>query len=307
LFLLYISCCTILHDGAALVQGSLLAQIQSLYVYSRWGGGGSQVAAHMAEEIEHASVAIPRSMIISVLLNGSMGFAILTVLLFIRGSVDQVLESTFFFPFIQVIEAVTSSSIGTTAITAIILIITIASSIGLLATSSRMLWAFAREGGVPGWQVISKVEPRTALPLWSIGISALINLLLSLINIGSTQAFNAFTGLGVAGFYSAFLVSASVMLYRRLTTPSSEILWGPFKLGRAGVPITILAMCYSIVGWFFSFWPNFQSISAATFNWSFVVYFSTLIVAMVWWVVHARKYYTGPRVEIEGVRPLAMR
>ena len=182
-----------------------------------------------------------------------------------------------------------------------------------------MLWAFARENGVPGSHYISRVslppflllllprsqpnpqlqvEPKTALPIWSISISALLNLLLALINIGSTAAFNAFTGLTVAGFYTVFILSASVMLHKRLTTPASQILWGPFRLHRAGVPLTIIALAFSVVGWFFSFWPPTAAVTVTTFNWSLVVYLCTIVLAMVWWAVYARRIYTGPKIEL---------
>ena len=61
-----------------------------------------------------------------------------------------------------------------------VIIVAIFSAIGLHATTSRMLWAFAREDGVPGSRYISRVEPRTALPLWSIGTTAGINVLMAL-------------------------------------------------------------------------------------------------------------------------------
>jgi hypothetical protein len=39
--------------------------------------------------------------------------------------------------------------------------------VGTLATGSRMLWAFAREDGVPDSRFVSKIESRTRLPLFS--------------------------------------------------------------------------------------------------------------------------------------------
>ena len=178
-----------------------------------------------------------------------------------------------------------------------------------------MLWAFAREGGVPGSQIISRVrsetsqsaarllltdfqvETRFTLPIWSIITTSTIAALLALIIIGSTTAFNAFTNLTVAGFYSTFMVAASVMLHKRLTTPADKIDFGPFRLGRAGVPLTIVALIYSLIGFFFSFWPNTADVTAQTFNWSLVVYWGTIFLAMLWWIIRARHYYTGPKRE----------
>lgn len=123
-------------------------------------------------------------------------------------------------------------------------------------------------------------------------------MLLALVNLGSAAAFVALTGLTVAGFYSSFAISAVIMLWRRLTVADSEIAWGPFKLGKAGVPITIIAIVFSLVGWFFSLWPPVAAVTVETFNWSLVVYFGTMGLALLWWFVSAKKTYTGPKKEI---------
>jgi choline transport protein len=180
-----------------------------------------------------------------------------------------------------------------------VLLISISGSFALLATASRMLWAFAREDGVPGAAYLARVETRSALPLWATGATALISLALALVNLGSPLAFSALTGLTVAGFYSSFLVAAGVMLHKRLTTPPAAMFWGSFRLGRAGVPVTLLAMLYTALGWLFSFWPQTLPVTRANFNWSLVVYFGFLLVALVFWMFRARKTYTGPKVEME--------
>ena len=87
------------------------------------------------------------------------------------------------------------------------------------------------------------------------------------------------------------------MLYKRLTVDNAGFLWGPFRLGRAGVPLTIIALMYSLVGWSFSFWPPTAAVTVKTFNWSLVVYMSVVTLAILWWVAYARHTYTGPRIE----------
>ncbi|KAF2465154.1 putative GABA permease [Lindgomyces ingoldianus] len=262
---------------------------------------GVDAATHMAEEIENAAVVIPRAMILTVFINGFTGFAMLIALIFCMGPLEEILTSTFPYPFILILGSITNSMSGTTVLAAIILVMGISASIGLIATASRMLWAFSRENGVPFSRYVSRIEPRTALPIYSIAITALISLLLALIPLGSTTAFYALTGLTVAGFYSSFMVSASVMLWRRLTTPSANIAWGPFRLGKMGVPITIVALIYSFIGWIFSFWPPVAAVTIHTFNWSLVVYFGVVILSMAYYGLRARKTYTGPKVEIENV------
>ena len=183
----------------------------------------------------------------SVLLNGAMGLGITVSALFCMGSIGSILSSQFSYPFVQIFANATKSNGDATAMvsilvdqvlsdcidrgqTAILLIVAISGSMGLVATSSRMLWAFAREGGIPGSNTVAYVSQRSALPLHAIGLTATINCLIALISLGSEAAFNAFTGLTIAGFYSSFMIAGSVMLYKRLTTPAEDIMWGPFRL-----------------------------------------------------------------------------
>ena len=136
------------------------------------------------------------------------------------------------------------------------------------------------------------------MPIWSIVCSTTISLLLALINIGSSVAFNAFTGLVIAGYYSSFVIAASVILLKRLTRQDIPIRWGPFSLGRAGIPVNVIAIAYSIIGIFFSFWPPGVKPTATTMNWSVAVYGGVLLFSLVFWAVHGRKVYTGPIIEV---------
>lgn len=147
----------------------------------------------------------------------------------------------------------------------------------------------------------AKVEPRTSLPLYCIGLSTVISLCLALINIGSTTAFNALTSLVVASFYSSFVLAATVFLHRKLTTSATDTTYGPFQLGRAGIPIILLSLAYSVIGIFFSFWPQASKVTPVTMNWSVLVFGGVLIFSWFFWVIHGRKVYTGPIFET-GIR-----
>lgn len=88
------------------------------------------------------------------------------------------------------------------------------------------------------------------------------------------------------------------MLHKRLTTPAVQMYYGPFRLGRAGVPIIILSLIYSFIGIFFSFWPAEANITPLTMNWSIVVSGGAFLFSMVFWALYGRKVYTGPILEI---------
>lgn len=143
-----------------------------------------------------------------------------------------------------------------------------------------------------------QVDRRTYLPLYAIGATTVINLLLALINIGSSVGFGAFISLIVASYYSSFILSASVMLNKRLRTPDSEIPWGPFKLGRFGVPVTVVAIVYSLFGAFWSMWPVEKNPNIQGMNYCVLVFGGVMVLSMLFWLVYGRHHYTGPVLEI---------
>jgi choline transport protein len=143
------------------------------------------------------------------------------------------------------------------------------------------------------------VDLNTRLPINAILVTLVINVLLALISIGSLTAFGAFYSVVLAAYQSSFLLAASVMLRKRLSTPTSEIPWGPFCLKRLGVPITILAIIYTVLALFFSFWPAFAQVDAATMNYSCLIFGGALIFSMVFWVLYGRKVYVGPIWEFD--------
>lgn len=144
------------------------------------------------------------------------------------------------------------------------------------------------------------MEPHTALPLYCIGLSTAISVLLALFNIASTTAFNALTSLVIASFYSSFTLSAGVLLHKRLRTAPEHMFYGPFQLGRAGLPVILLSIAYSVIGIFFSFWPATSEVTAMTMNWSVLVFFAVLIFSLLFWAVYGRKVYTGPLLELSA-------
>lgn len=74
--------------------------------------------------------------------------------------------------------------------------------------------------------------------------------------------------------------------------------YGPFRLGRAGVPVIILSVIYSVIGVFFSLWPGDAVVKLETMNWSILVSGGVFIFSLVFWGLYGRKIYTGPIVDL---------
>ena len=112
----------------------------------------------MCEEIENPAISVPRSIITSIVVNGFIGFGILLATLFGLGNIDAVLKSSTGFPYMEVFLQATGSVKGTTAMASIVIALAFAATIGFVATSSRMIWSFARDRGLPFSSFLSKVN-----------------------------------------------------------------------------------------------------------------------------------------------------
>ncbi|KAK4213058.1 amino acid/polyamine transporter I [Rhypophila decipiens] len=271
-------------DGLSFMVG-LLAPVYTLI--------GADSAVHMAEEIKDASVVLPRAIMWAAVMNGSLGWIMNITFAFTLGDVYSILESPTHYPFIQVFYDVTKSQAGTAIMTAIIIVNITSACISTVATVSRQTWSFARDGGLPGSSFISKVKPGWNIPLNSVMLTFVITALLSLINIGSSVAFNAIGSMATTAILGTYIISFTCMVLRRLRGPLPPRRW---SLGRYGIFINLGAISFLLIVWVFIFFPIFtgEALTVETMNWNCVMFGGSMIIAVGYYFVAGRKNYTPP-------------
>ena len=111
----------------------------------------------MSEEIHNPSIIVPRSIMLSILLNGTTGFAMVVALLFCIGNMDNALSTNTGYPFMEIFLQATHSVGGSAAMAAIVTSLAVCATVGILASTSRMFWSFSRDHGLPFWRTLEKV------------------------------------------------------------------------------------------------------------------------------------------------------
>lgn len=113
----------------------------------------------MAEEVKNASKVVPRAIQISVLLNGTLGLAMLVAYLFCLGDLNDVVESsaTLGYAYLYVFLKGTGSAAGAATMAMIMWVLGVCCLVGLMAATSRQLWSFARDNAVPFSRQVTKV------------------------------------------------------------------------------------------------------------------------------------------------------
>ena len=97
-------------------------------------------------------------MVWTLIINGTSGLVMLITYAFFVHDIDYILDPSHGFPFIPVFVNATKSVAGTTGMTSIMLAMQACACISNVATTSRQMYAFARDGGLPFSSFLSKVN-----------------------------------------------------------------------------------------------------------------------------------------------------
>ncbi|KAK0282919.1 hypothetical protein LTR91_024170 [Friedmanniomyces endolithicus] len=237
--------------------GILTAQTAALYLIL-----GSDGAAHMAEE--------------------TFCFCFTT----------NDLSSVTGFAFMEIYSNATGSNGATLALTTILIILTFFSATNFVASASRQLYAFARDGGLPFSAQIAKVSARLNVPVLACIIAFAFVVLISLIALGSSVAFFAIISLQLIALFFTYVVAIGTLIYRRLRGPPlPEHRW---SLGRAGLAINVFAFLYGLFALAFIVLPSTPTVTGATMNWGPVMFAGVMIFAPVYYFAGGHKTYLGP-------------
>ena len=161
-----------------------------------------------------------------------------------------------------------------------------------VTANSRMLYAFSRDGAVPGHKLWHRINPRTRTPTNGIWFCVVFAFLLAVPSLWSGVAYGAVTSIATIGLYIAYVLPT---LLRRLQ--GADFKAGRWSLGRWS----------PLVGWVGIIWvafiavlfmlPEFSPINRDTFNYAPIAVGVVLVFAGGYWLLSARKWFTGPKVQ----------
>lgn len=252
----------------------------------------------MSEEVRNASSAVPRAMLLTYGLNFVLLLPMILTAVYHMPDIGPALEDPTAYPFIYVLRQSMSNG-WVTVILVILVIILVGSNITFLTATSRDLYAFARDDGVPFSKWLSQVNKSHGVPQNAAIVTCAISFLLALIYIGSDVAFYAITSLFTVALLQCYVLSIACILWRRIAHPET-LPYAPFSLGRWGVPINIIAVIYGSWGFFWCFWPQSYPVTAGGFNWASPLFIAAVIGALINYAISGRKKYFGPVALVEG-------
>ena len=214
--------------------------------------------------------------------------------LFAIPSVDDALNDPTGYPFLYVFQVAMPDAVaGTNILTVIAVFLLMVGNVSFTASCARQAWSFARDRGLPCSAWISRMNNKVHIPVNATILTLSITVLLSLINLGSSAAFNAILSLQLSSQMASYAICISCLTVRKLQNPQSlpKARW---SLGRLGLPINIIATFYAAFASFWTFWPNVTPVTADNFNWAPVIFIAVVLIAMINYFVKGRHEYDGP-------------
>lgn len=238
----------------------------------------------MAEECEDPEVQVPRAMTLCMPLGGVAALVFVLPLCFTLPPQADLVAAPYGQPLPYILARVLGSAAGAVAVMTLVLGVALFCSVSVTTTASRCTWAFARDAGVPG----SRLWARTIAgrPLPALALVTVVEMLLGLVNLGSTSAFTAFVSVGVIGLAVGYLVPIAISL----ATKRREVATARWRLQPAvGVAVNVVAVLWILFELVLFSMPQTLPVTPASMNYASVVFVGFAVISAAWYCVAGRR------------------
>lgn len=138
-----------------------------------------------------------------------------------------------------------------------------------------------------------QIHPTLLIPLPALLLVLGICCILALVNIGSSVAFQALISLPTVALSLSYLIPIGHLVMRKVRGKHPR--YGPFKLGRWGIPINTLALAYAMYCVFWMPWPPLYPVTSKTMNYAGPITIVVIILAVLDWFTSGKKRFSIPQ------------
>ncbi|KAL4913903.1 putative choline transporter Hnm1 [Aspergillus aurantiobrunneus] len=248
--------------------------------------GGLDGVTHITEEMPNPSRNAPLAIAITLAIAFTTGVTYLIALMFSVQDFAALSETNTGLPLTELFRQATESVGGAFGLTFVLFVALGPCVTSSQLSSSRVLWAFARDGAMPFSDFWARVNKWFRIPFNAQLLVAAVIAALGCLYLGSSTAFNSMLGAAVTINNVAYLVPIST----NMLTGRVNMHRGVFHMGSWGWVVNGVA-----VGWlvfaivFFSF-PYNMPVTVENMNYTCVVVGGIPILILAWWFVGRGEY-----------------
>jgi amino acid transporter len=264
--------------------------LQSQYTLS-----GFDSAAHMSDETRDAGRSAPRGILYAIGTAAIVGFIFLVSVNFcVQDYQTQIVDT-------QLSPAMTQiflDGVGykwTVVFTTIIMGAMFFSGSALTLGSSRMIYAFARDGGTPFSKQLATINLKTQTPIYAVWFNVIFAIIVGLLYIINETAFNAIVSVNTIASSMAYFIPIAL----KLTVARKVFVRGPFHLGPFSDAINFISLCWILLTSALFVCPTEYPVTPDNMNYAIVVFTGVIGASVLYYHARAKKFFKGPGKSLE--------
>jgi amino acid transporter len=246
---------------------------------AQWTFTGYDASAHITEETIDPTRNAPWGIVLSVAVSGVVGFAMLVAVTLAIGDLPAAAAAPN--PFIFVVQTALGSRLGSALLWMVMGAMWFC-GLSSITSNSRMLFAFARDGGLPLSRFVARVSPRYQSPhvaVWTSTAAAFAVALWS-------QAYAVMVALSTTALYASYALP--IYLSTRHQRAGKARARGPWHLGRLSRFVNVAALGWiAVITVLFVLPPN--ELAGYTFA-------GSLLLLLLYWRHYMRARFRGPQL-----------
>ncbi|RAZ92006.1 amino acid permease [Mesorhizobium hawassense] len=248
---------------------------------------GYDASAHTSEETIKAASSVPRAMVMSVIWSALFGYLFLAAFVVMIPNMDDAAKqgwNVFFWAFDQRVPSGIKEFVYL-----VVFVSQLLCGLATVTSASRMIFAFSRDGGLPGSSALAKVSPTYRTPVAAIWTASILSVLFvwgsSVVSVAGTSAYTIVVSCTVIFLFLSFTVPI-VLGMMAWGTPKWDKM-GPWNMGRG---IFMLFAFLSIVSMILIFVIGIQPPN----DWALYITVGFFILTAIVWFAFERNRFQGP-------------
>lgn len=266
-----------------------------------WSFSCLDCATHMAFEVEKPERVIPISIMGTVAIGFITSFCYVIAMFFSLHNLDEIMSSNTGAPILDIYYQALQSKAGAIVLGCLILFTSFGCVIACHTWQARLCWSFARDNGLPYSRYWSKVNPELGVPLNAHLMSCAWIVLLGVLYLASSTAFNSLITGCIAFLLLSYVVPVICLLWRK-----RQIQHGPFWLGKIGLFSNYVLLGWTVFALVFFCFPAVMPVTKDNMNYASVVIVGYLLYSLLYWRFRGRytfyvveeDEYTGENVSV---------
>jgi amino acid transporter len=261
-----------------------------------WTMSGYDSPFHLSEECSNANIASPRAIVLTSGVGGVMGWFLQLVVAYTVVDISAVVDSDLGQPWASYLLQVLpqKAALGILGLT---IVCGFSMGQGCMVAASRVTYAYARDDCFPLSRLWKQVNPYTQTPVNAVILNAVLGILMCLLILAGNVAIGALFSIGAIAQFVAF----AIPIFIRVFFVAHRFRKGPWHLGPFGPYIGGLGVAFVTLMVPILCLPSVTKgdLTPDLMNWTCLVYGAPMLAVLIWWVVDARKWFTGPKVNVE--------